>query len=126
VEYRLVQDSSANELTSRVHQHLRDGWELQGGIAHTPGCYSQAMIKRNPTLKLLGTLDLKAPETAPIAKNKKYGYVCGTDFEEDVGKDTVTVYPKFEDAAAKLCAHECGIYEVEVSLVRVAQEPKKS
>lgn len=54
VEYRILTDSSANDLAKRVEQALADGWQLQGGVSIAIGVkqncfdfakYAQAVIR---------------------------------------------------------------------------------
>jgi hypothetical protein len=57
------------------------------------------------------------------------GYMCLTDFDLELGHALGgnAVYPSISDLKRQRgCIEECGIAEVEVTLVKVVQEPNYS
>lgn len=52
------------------------------------------------------------------------GYMCKTDFDDELPNSETYVYPSIEELKEKRpCVAECGIVEVEVKLRRVVQPP---
>jgi uncharacterized protein YjgD (DUF1641 family) len=67
MEYKVIQNFSAEELTKAVNEHLKDGWELNGnlcmsviprGNASFLNFFAQAMTKQAKPTRPLGTLGL--------------------------------------------------------------------
>jgi hypothetical protein len=48
MEYCVVTGMSISGLTNSVNDHLKSGWELQGGIHFVGQTYAQAMILKPP------------------------------------------------------------------------------
>ena len=46
--YKLIYHSSSIKLEELVCALLKDGWELQGGVASTEAGWAQALIKKEP------------------------------------------------------------------------------
>ena len=58
----------------------------------------------------------------------KIGYIDITDYHFHIQNDRfgATIYPSVETLLAQSeCAKSCGIYEVEIKVVKVAMEPNK-
>ncbi len=49
MEYRIIESKLKNELVQLVNEAMKDGWTLQGGVAHDSdlGYYIQAMTKKS-------------------------------------------------------------------------------
>jgi len=47
MQYKLVMAYNSRKLSESVNKHLREGWLLQGGIAHygSPSRFAQAMVR---------------------------------------------------------------------------------
>jgi len=57
----------------------------------------------------------------------KYGYMCTTDFNWEVGEALggTTIYPSVEDLKHhRKCVEKCGVVKVEVKLVEVVEPGK--
>ena len=50
-----------------------------------------------------------------MATNVETGYVCGTDFDEEIGGTFVKIHPMLHNPP---CKSECGIYKVEMKPIK--------
>lgn len=53
IKYVIITDTDCNKLAEKVQKHLKDGYELQGGVstAHSPRENSQIIYSQALTIK---------------------------------------------------------------------------
>ena len=64
-----------------------------------------------------------SPQVEMAERGPMIGYICGTDWDEELGNADVTVYSNVEEMEQLCpCIKECGIVEVQISFVRRVTE----
>lgn len=48
IQYKILTEYSDDDLMDRVHEHLKAGYVLQGGVSKCRDLWMQAMVKHEP------------------------------------------------------------------------------